>query len=53
MNLVTDAPTFPAPKRPRANPWCSRGCHAAFHAIPELNELPAKPTRKASARIAP
>ena len=48
MNLVTEAPTFPAPKTPSANPWCARGCHAEFQAMPELNELPAKPTKKAS-----
>ena len=47
INLVTDAPTFPAPKTPRAKPWCARGHHAATHAMPTLNELPAKPTRKA------
>ena len=47
MNLVTEAPTLPAPKTPSANPWCSRGCQAEFHAIPELKELPAKPTKNA------
>lgn len=47
MNLVTEAPTLPAPKNPSAKPWFSRGCQALFQAMPELNELPEKPMRKA------
>ena len=47
MNLVTEAPTLPAPKIPRARPWCCGGHHAATHAMPTLNELPANPTRNA------
>ncbi|OLT40148.1 hypothetical protein BJF86_04870 [Serinicoccus sp. CNJ-927] len=48
MNLVTDAPTLPAPKSPRAKPCRSRGAQAAFQAMPTLKALPAKPTRNAS-----
>ena len=47
ISLVTDAPTFPAPKTPSAKPCWERGNQALFHAMPELNELPAKPMRNA------
>ena len=47
MNLVTDAPTLPAPNTPSARPWCWRGHQAETQAMPTLNELPAKPTRNA------
>ena len=49
-DFVTEAPTLPAPNSPRAKPWCSRGCHAEFQAMPAENALPANPTRKASTR---
>ena len=39
--------TLPAPKTPRANPWCRRGNQAEHQAIPTENALPAIPTRKA------
>ncbi len=47
MNLVTDAPTLPAPNSPRANPFRCWGNHAEFQATPAVKELPAKPTRNA------
>ena len=47
MNLVSEAPTFPAPKTPRAKPWRLCGHQALTQAMPTLKELPAKPTRKA------
>jgi hypothetical protein len=47
MNLVTLAPTFPAPKTPKAKPCWSLGNQAEFQAMPTLKLLPAKPTRKA------
>ncbi len=53
MNLVSDAPTFPAPKIPNARPWLRRENHAAFQEIPTLNRLPAKPTRKAKKSSSP
>ena len=53
MNLVTEAPTLPAPKTPSAKPCRSRGVHAEFHEMPALKELPAKPTRKASTSSIP
>src|SRR3989304_6132806 len=34
MNLVTEAPTFPAPKTPRAKPWRSGGNQAEHQAMP-------------------
>ena len=37
----------PAPNVPRATPCFSRGCHAAFHAIPTENVLPAMPNASA------
>ena len=52
ISLVTEAPTLPAPKTPRANPWRPRGVQAAFQAIPTLNEFPANPARKANTRSA-
>ena len=48
MNLVTEAPTLPAPNRPRAKPLRRSVNHALFHATPTLKLLPTKPTRKAS-----
>jgi osmoprotectant transport system permease protein len=48
MNLVTEAPTLPAPNTPSANPCRLRGYQAEFQAMPTLKELPANPTRKAS-----
>ena len=47
MNLVTDAPTLPAPKMPRARPCRPFENQAEFQATPTENELPAKPTRNA------
>jgi hypothetical protein len=48
MNLVTDAPTLPAPNTPSARPCRSLLYQAEFHAVPTENRLPAKPTRNAS-----
>ena len=47
MILVTDAPTLPAPKTPRAKPLCCGEYQAEFHATPAENELPTMPTQKA------
>ena len=48
MNLVTEAPTLPAPKMPECEAlvlrWPPR---RATQAMPTLNELPANPTRNA------
>jgi hypothetical protein len=48
-NFVTDAPTFPAPNTPRAVPFVRFGNHAEFHAMPTVNEFPARPKSAAQA----
>ncbi|SKF62426.1 Uncharacterised protein [Mycobacteroides abscessus subsp. abscessus] len=48
MNFVTEAPTLPAPNRPRAKPLRCWLNHAEFHDTPTEKPLPTKPTRKAS-----
>ena len=48
MNLVTEAPTLPAPKTPEREALVLRAAtRRETQAMPTLNELPAKPTRNA------
>ena len=50
-SLVPEAPTFPAPKVPSANPFRSGGNQTEFQEIPTEKEFPARPKRSAQANI--